>query len=398
MSTGSGCARSERARRHDLGCNRDRGRACRSHGRSAIVDRRCPRAARREETISSPEGVRRLPEPFCPHRARAGRAGNSGHASSAGASSATFISASTVDRYGWRCRVEAPSREQSSTRRWPRVPSTPDACFSTERSRTSARFPMACAACVSRGTGTGAQASARAVLVASGLGKGVISSAQEPATLVASGSRIGAGCRLTSAPAAYSDNAVFMAIGAGGYVGMVRQEDGSLNVAATFDPALVRRVRTPGAAALEVLEEAGAPVVGGLADAEWRGTAGLTRRTTPLAHDRLFFLGDAAGYVEPFTGEGIAWALASARAVEPLALRAIDRWHPRLAREWARTHRRVIGRRQLVCRALALGLAQPWLVRIGFETLERVPLAASCVMRLLNTPSVFSTASGTCPS
>ena len=246
--------------------------------------------------------------------------------------------------------------------------------------------------------GADAQVTARAVLIATGLGKGVISSAQEPATLVANGSRIGAGCRLTSAPAAYSENAVFMAIGAGGYVGMVRLEDGSLNVAATFDPALVRRVHTPGAAALQVLEEAGALAVCGLADAEWRGTAGLTRRTIPLAHDRLFFLGDAAGYVEPFTGEGIAWAFASARAVEPLALGAINCWHPRLARQWARTHRRLVGRRQLVCRALALGLAQPWLVRIGFETLERVPLAATCVMRLLNTPSVYSTASGTCPS
>jgi flavin-dependent dehydrogenase len=246
--------------------------------------------------------------------------------------------------------------------------------------------------------GAAAQASARAVLIASGQGKAVISAAHEPATLVAVGSRIGAGCRLPAVPAAYGGDAVFMAIGAGGYVGMVRLEDGSLNVAAAFDPALVRRVRTPGAAAQVVLAEAGAPVVCGLADADWRGTAGLTRRTTPLSQDQLFFLGDAAGYVEPFTGEGIAWALASARAIEPLALRAIERWNPRLAREWARTHRRLIGRQQLVCRALALGLAQPWLVRIGFEMLERVPLAATGVMRLLNTPSVYSTASGTCPS
>jgi flavin-dependent dehydrogenase len=246
--------------------------------------------------------------------------------------------------------------------------------------------------------GADAQATARTVLVASGLGQSVVPSEHEPATLVALGSRIGAGCRLTPAPAAYGDNAVFMAIGAGGYVGMVRLEDGSLNVAAAFDPGLVRRNRTPAAAAIEVLAEAGAPAVCGLAAADWRGTAGLTRRTTPLSHDRLFFLGDAAGYVEPFTGEGIAWAFASARAIEPLALGAIERWSPRLARDWARTHRQLIGRRQLVCRALALGLAQPWLVRIGFETLERVPLAATGVMRLLNTPSVYSTASGTCPS
>jgi menaquinone-9 beta-reductase len=243
-----------------------------------------------------------------------------------------------------------------------------------------------------------AQALGRAVLIATGLGKSVIPADGAPATLVAGSSRIGAGCRLTPAPAAYNNDAVFMAAGAGGYVGMVRLEDGSLNVAAAFDPALVRRVRTPGAAALEVLAEARAPEICGLLEADWQGTAGLTRRTRPLSRDRLFFLGDAAGYVEPFTGEGIAWAFASARAIEPLALRAIERWDPRLTREWARAYHSLIGRHQLVCRALALALRQPWLIRIGFELLDRVPLAATGVMRLLNKPSVYSTASEICPS
>ncbi len=243
-----------------------------------------------------------------------------------------------------------------------------------------------------------AHAFARTVLCATGFGKTSSTALGAPSTRVAPGSRIGAGCRLPHAPPAYSDGAVFMAAGAGGYVGIVRLEDGSLNVAAAFDPALVRRVRTPGAAALELLAEAGAPEIRGLEDAIWQGTAALTRRTRPLAQDRLFFLGDSAGYVEPITGEGIAWALASARAIEPLALESINRWHPRLADEWARTHRRLIGHRQLVCRALALGLRQPWLIQIGFEALDRIPLAAKGVMRLLNSPSVYSTASGTCPS
>ena len=216
-----------------------------------------------------------------------------------------------------------------------------------------------------------------------------------PVTRIAPGSRIGAGCRLPHAPLAYPAGQVFMAAGAAGYVGIVRLEDGSANVAAAFDPAAVRAVRTPAAAALQVLAEAGDPEIHGLADATWLGTAPLTRRTNPLAQERLFFLGDSAGYVEPFTGEGIAWALASARAIEPLALKAVTRWHPRLADEWARTHRRLIGRRQLVCRALALGLQKPWLIHIGFEALDRNPLAARGVMRLLSTPSLYSPASGT---
>jgi flavin-dependent dehydrogenase len=238
-----------------------------------------------------------------------------------------------------------------------------------------------------------ARAVARTVLVAGGLAQCLRPTTAEPSTHVARGSRIGAGCGLAEAPAAFGEHAVFMALGAGGYVGIVRVEDGSLNVAAAFDPALVRRVKTPGAAALEVLAEAGAPRLDALTDAQWHGTPGLTRQTRPLARDRLFFLGDAAGYVEPFTGEGIAWALASARAVEPLALKAINRWDPRLTREWGQAYHAVIGRHQLICRALALGLRQPWLIRLGFEILVRAPVARAAMIRLLNTPSALPTAS-----
>ena len=67
-----------------------------------------------------------------------------------------------------------------------------------------------------------------------------------------------------------------------------------------------------------------------------KGTAPLTRRTTPIAEERLFLLGDAAGYVEPFTGEGIAWALVAGLAVAPLAIRAAKQWHPSLGVDWSR--------------------------------------------------------------
>jgi menaquinone-9 beta-reductase len=234
---------------------------------------------------------------------------------------------------------------------------------------------------------------ARTILNATGLGHCVVPNASAPRTTVTDNSRIGAGCRIAEPPAAYIGRGVFMAVGAGGYVGMVRVEDGSLNVAAAFDPALVRLARTPGAAACAILEEAGAPPVAGLEKADWQGTPGLTRQARPLSSDRVFFLGDAASYVEPFTGEGIAWALASARAVEPFALRAIERWDPRLARDWGRAHHRLTGRRQLVCRAIAIGLRRPLLIRFGLEILERAPFVARGVMRLIDKPLVYSTAS-----
>ena len=64
------------------------------------------------------------------------------------------------------------------------------------------------------------------------------------------------------------------------------------------------------------------------ADQDWRTITPLTRLPVPSAHENLFFVGDAARVVEPFTGEGIYYALQSgelaAKAVAKI-LRGDDR-------------------------------------------------------------------------
>jgi menaquinone-9 beta-reductase len=47
------------------------------------------------------------------------------------------------------------------------------------------------------------------------------------------------------------------------------------------------------------------------ADQGWRTITPLTRSPVSSAHENLFFIGDAARVVEPFTGEGIYYALRS---------------------------------------------------------------------------------------
>ncbi len=184
-----------------------------------------------------------------------------------------------------------------------------------------------------------------------------------------------------------------MAVGNGGYVGLVAQQGGGLHVAAAFDPRACRQTGGPGAAAAGVLAEAGLPALDELATARWHGTPGLTRRTRPLADERLFVLGDAAGYVEPFTGEGIAWALASGRIIAGPALAAIERWEPRLADEWARRHRRAVVQRQAICRAAATVLRRPWLVRAACDVVTVLPGAARRLIDRLNAPPSFPEAS-----
>lgn len=260
-----------------------------------------------------------------------------------------------------------------------------------ETSEATRRVRVTCA-------GQSHKLSARVVLAATGLAKLKLPQGSAVKVRARTGSRIGAGCVVDDAPGVYERGTIFMAVGREGYVGAVRVESGQLNVAAAFSPAMIRRCDGTASAAAAVMAEAGLPPITGLASTRWHGTAALTRRARPLAENRLLLLGDAAGYVEPFTGEGIAWALASGSAVVPIALRAIERWDSRLASDWQAVHRHLIGRRQLLCCAIAFGLRQPWLAALGFEVLRRAPAAAGLVIRRLNAPSGYTTASEPCPS
>lgn len=228
------------------------------------------------------------------------------------------------------------------------------------------------------------EVAARLVLAADGLGSKLLHGHQHR-DAVAGGSRIGAGVLLTDGPSFYRAGTIFMACGKAGYVGVVRVEDGRLDVACAFDASAVRG-RGPGAAAVDILDEAGLPPLPGLADAFWRGTPPLTRHAPRLAEERLFVVGDAAGYVEPFTGEGIAWALRSARAVVPLAIQGVQRWQAGLVDEWSTVHRSTVSRRQLTCRALACVLRRPILVQLLIALLARWPGLAGPVIRRFHQP------------
>jgi menaquinone-9 beta-reductase len=217
---------------------------------------------------------------------------------------------------------------------------------------------------------------ARVVVAADGLGGKSTARAEVGQTRANAQARIGAGVVAEAAPAFYSPGRIFMVCGRGGYLGLVRLEDGRLNLAAALDPTWMRVCGRPGRAAEALLAESGWPAVPNLAELNWRGTPALTRQARQHAGERLFLIGDAAGYVEPFTGEGMAWALAAGRAAAPLAAQAAERWHPQLARQWELEYRRLLGRRQLVCQAIAEVLRSPGLMRTALRLLARAPALA----------------------
>lgn len=205
----------------------------------------------------------------------------------------------------------------------------------------------------------------------------------------APGSRIGAGATVPAdaVPAFFAEGTIFMATGQGGYVGLVRLEDGRLDVAAAFDVAFVKSQGGLGPAAEAVLGEVRWPLPAGLAELAWKGTPALTRRAKQLAGERWFAIGDAAGYVEPFTGEGMAWAVASAAAVAPLAARGVQSWNSSLVREWESAYRCVIGSRQRACRVVSRVLRSPALTGAAVRALSVLPALSRPVVRGLNRPA-----------
>src|ERR1043166_6675045 len=75
------------------------------------------------------------------------------------------------------------------------------------------------------------------------------------------------------------------------------------------------------------------------ADQSWRTITPLTRAPIPVAHANLFFIGDAARGVEPFTGEGIFYALRSGElAADALVKIARGEDRQSTTREFVRAH------------------------------------------------------------
>jgi flavin-dependent dehydrogenase len=205
--------------------------------------------------------------------------------------------------------------------------------------------------------------------------------------------RIGVGAILADPPDRLETGRIYMAVGAGGYVGMVRLEDGQLDVAAALDvgasgdKTLSHQSAGPAQAARRIVVEAGLYWPEPLSRLKWHGTAQLSRRLAHVADHRIFAIGDAAAYVEPFTGEGIAWAMSSACAAAPLVIQAIDGGCTAAAIEWDKLHRRLFGRRMLTCRAVS-GLLRSKLFRhtAGF-TLLRLPNLSAPLVQYFSAPA-----------
>lgn len=226
------------------------------------------------------------------------------------------------------------------------------------------------------------QVHARCVVLATGLGGGGGPAQKSPPLTWRWNnreSRIGLATMVQADRTGYGPGVIHMACGRGGYVGMVRIEDGKLEVAAAIDPQFVSVAGGAGRAVAQILESCGWEAPRELADAPWMGTPRMGRVHRVVAHERLLIAGDAAGYIEPFTGEGIAWALSSGWSAGELAARP---WQAEWVQVWAERVA-ILRRRQRACRIVAGALRRPGLARLIVGLLSARPTIARPIMKII---------------
>jgi menaquinone-9 beta-reductase len=202
---------------------------------------------------------------------------------------------------------------------------------------------------------------ARVVLACDGLGGSSVSRLPNFRQVPSRHSRIGVGAIIECDDDRLRAGSLCMAIGRCGYVGRVRLGDRRISLAAALDPTAIRELG-PAAAVQSVLEDCGLSGLSEYSRCRVQGTLPLTRRSKRVADHGLFLVGDACGYVEPFTGEGMALALEAAEAVVPFVIAAQKGWQPSFANDWERTVRKITAQRHAICRGLSTLCRQPWLV------------------------------------
>jgi flavin-dependent dehydrogenase len=201
---------------------------------------------------------------------------------------------------------------------------------------------------------------------------------------IAPRARIGLGTSVRDVPAWYRPGAIHMACAEQGYAGLVRAEDGSANIAAALDPAWCAGVGGPAHAIAEIFRSARFPPCDALHAARFGGTPHLTRTRRALGAERVLVLGDAAGYVEPVTGEGMAWAIADAAAVAPLVREAVAHWSDGIVARWSASHARNVRARQRVCHGVSRVLRRPRLLAAALPVMDAAPALMAPLSAWLN--------------
>jgi flavin-dependent dehydrogenase len=180
-----------------------------------------------------------------------------------------------------------------------------------------------------------------------------------------------------------SSNALHMLASKQGYVGICFTDGNKVDFASAIDPTAVSESKSIPEAVCQILNNCGLRETDILKRCEWMATPALTRVSSRVASEGVFVVGDSLGYVEPFTGEGMSWALENAEILMPLLTRAVGdpshRGESKKAWEnYVASHRRV---RQRVCHWVAKQARHPTRAKWVLKAFDWIPPLRNRLMK-----------------
>jgi flavin-dependent dehydrogenase len=176
---------------------------------------------------------------------------------------------------------------------------------------------------------------------------------------------------------------IHMACDDDGYVGLVRLEDDRVDIAAALNSGAEAADQGSSQDRIERILTRSR-----LTDWQYFDTTPLMttpplRRRRHAGNGRVIAIGDAAGYVEPFTGEGMTWGMASALAAADMIAEFADPWSG-LGEPWSQKLDSLLRNKRLACRAVTTTLRSPIARRAIAATLAQWPAMAAPLLKHLS--------------
>ena len=179
-----------------------------------------------------------------------------------------------------------------------------------------------------------------------------------------------------------SPGVIYMVCNADGYVGLVQLESDRIDIASAIQSGSnASRGGTPLERVKKILE--GSPFATlPLQDHSKIMTTPQLRRTRVAGRGRVMAIGDSAGYVEPFTGEGMTWAMKSGIAAADCISQSEDNFAT-VGDQWAQRSAKLLRSQKRTCRVLTSALNwTPTRRLIGFGLSTMPAIARPLVTRL----------------
>jgi len=224
---------------------------------------------------------------------------------------------------------------------------------------------------------------ARIVVAADGLHGSSLARRGDFAWKSSERSLIGVGAIVPAGAVRVAPGQVRMRVCREGYVGVVRLSDGRVDIAAAVRPAFLRAARGV-AEPMRAMLGAAVADERAVMDAAWQGTPTLTRSRSRLSAPGILVAGDAAGYAEPFTGEGMGWALGTGCAAGDHAVRVLS--GAAVEGEWDPICRGIVRGARLRCLLTARLLRSPLAVKACVRLIQALPGASARVASAFGAP------------